>query len=124
MLQISKYCVAVSGVCHAVIRTHRREARRAVQKLIQFNRIDMRFSGCGKTLKENCLISLAAPALMLFHVVDEEESPLIYNNAFLEQETRDAKAECSEDILMWNSFQFQREKWCRQSAGDCRKNVN
>ena len=39
-----------------MIWAHRREAGPAVEKLIQFSRIDLRFSGCGKTLKENCLL--------------------------------------------------------------------
>ena len=45
------------GLCHEVFGTQRFEVRSTAQKLIQFNRIDLRFSGCGKTLKENCLLS-------------------------------------------------------------------
>ena len=40
---------------HGAAETERSEVRSTDQKLIQFNRIDLRFSGCGKTLKENCL---------------------------------------------------------------------
>ena len=52
-VEIAKYLLAM---CHEVLRTWRFEVRSFVQKLIQFSRIDLRFSGCGKTLKENCLI--------------------------------------------------------------------
>ena len=81
MLQMSKYVVAAgvsstgSSVSWGALGV---EEWGHVQKLIQFSRMELRFSGCGKTLKENCLLDNSLLTVFLIWHRSCDESGLIF----------------------------------------------
>ena len=105
-------------VSHEVLGKQRFEVRSSAQKLIQFNRIDLRFSGCGKTLKENCLLCVldGFPALIVSINCPHTSSQIEYESV--------VRIIVSPDVFIYRFLWFPLKFWFAEPTFFCTSTSN